>query len=212
MLFYDRCEVLSTTPLCPSHNSAMPCPPLLSIVYLIWAYYEFNPFVFVGYLNNCLHKSLARRSHRIEAAAASAHNFHSTEPPPSPTHTKLIPPNAYDAPTAPPPFSTTSVHFLLLPVGSSLDAARCLRCLQQSGFVFVCLKVNFALRQPHSPVPCSFAPVPLCQCLLQVEAGNINGRPITVGYSSDVFIYFGPRQTKLKFPLCSLRQILTAFK
>lgn len=211
MLFYDRCEVLSTTPLCPSHNSAMPCPPLLSIVYLIWAYYEFNPFVFVGYLNNCLHKSLARRSHRIEAAAASAHNFHSTAPPPSPTHTKLIPPNAYDAPCTP-----SLLHYfssLLSPSRGQLLRRCSLSALSAAVWLRVCLpESELCSAAATCPRPLLLCPCALCQCLLQVEAGNINGRPITVGYSSDVFIYFGPRQTKLKFPLCSLRQILTAFK
>lgn len=57
MLFYDRCVVRPPPPFAST--------PLLLAVYLIWAYYEFNPFlVFVGYLNNCLHKSLAPEEER----------------------------------------------------------------------------------------------------------------------------------------------------
>lgn len=136
----------------------MPCPPLLSIVYLIWAYYEFNPFVFVGYLNNCLHKSLARRSHRIEAAAASAHNFHSTpqhHPPPPPTR------NWFHLMRTMPPCTLSFFHYfssLLTPSRGQLLRRCSLSALSAAVWLRVCL--------PESEL-CSAAatcPRPLLRC------------------------------------------------
>lgn len=132
-------------------------------------------------------------------------------PPQPPTHTKLIPPNACDA-TTPSPSPSPLFASLLTPSHRQLLRRCSLSALSAAVWLRVCLPESELCSASATCPPSPCAPVPLCHCLLQVEAGNVNGRPITVGYSSDAFIYFGPGQTKLKFPLCSLRQILTAFK